>query len=447
MTQAAIVPGAITDYQAEFDAAHFFHPQERIERLRQIFLITASFLLSWHILRPGKLNITASDFLFLCCFLILLVRQRLNLMAMQSMTAHWCIALSMMLGGLLIGSIFNGDPLRWANVASQYLFGFLLLPMILMSEDREWVRKCLLYFVLGVAVAQLVSIFASQYFSYEETRDAVSARMVTGNGRIGGLVSDANLNGGIIAFSIIALFNAHHHGLIRNFYAVCLGAVLFWSLLATASFTAFAATGIATVIYFLCSNLGRLMKIGIPIFLFGIAYIALGLPLPAAFADRVLGAVLTGDLSQAGTYTHRTALIAEAWVMSKDTLFIGLGVDEFRVHSNYSLPVHQWWMLLLTEGGILSFAGLFAMFAVLAAMGFKALGWHREDGAMVLAMLVILLIFSTSIPHMYNRLWIAPIMLALAATFAHSRQTEDQLSDEDFIAENADDPSVGLQGN
>lgn len=217
-----------------------------------------------------------------------------------------------------------------------------------------------------------------------------------------------------------------------------------WALLATASFTAFAATAIATPFYFICSNIGKFFKFGVPLVIFGIAYIGLGFPLPEAFSERVLGAVLQSDLSQAGTFTHRSALIAEAWTMSKDTLFVGLGVDEFRAASSYGLPVHQWWMLLLTEGGLLSVSGLVAIFAVLGAMGVKAVHWHREDGAMVLALLVILLIFSTSIPHMYNRLWIAPIMLALAATFAHPRYRAE-VEDQDWEVDDASNPDEHIQ--
>lgn len=413
---------ASMEYPYDQNVVGFAPPLERIERFRQLCLGAACFLLSWHVLRVGDFNFTASDFLFLVCFGLFLIRHSLNMMALNVMTAHWCAALAMMLGGLLIGSVFNGDPLRWANIASQYIFGFLLLPMVLMSEDRMWIRKCLLYFVLGVAASQIVALSMASFFSFEQSKEMLGPSVVAGNGRIGGLVSDANLNGAVIAFSIIALFNAHHHGLIRNFFAICVGAVLLWALLSTASFTAFASTGIATCIYFVSSNLGRFMKVGIPLLLCAIAYIALGLPLPEAFSERVLGAVLTGDLSQAGTFTHRSALIAEAWEMSKDTLFVGLGVDRFRVESIHGMPVHQFWMLLLTEGGIISFTGLVLMFGILGMMGIRAFNMHREDGAMALAMLVILLIFSTSIPHMYNRLWITPLMLALAASFARNVQ-------------------------
>ena len=409
--------GAYNPYGTPFE-----QPMVRIDRIRQLMLGAGCFLLSWHILRIGDINFTASDFLFLICFLIFLARQNLNMMALNSMTAHWCTALAMMLGGLLIGSVFNGDPLRWANIASQYLFGFLLLPMVLMSEDRMWIRKCLLYFVLGVAASQIVALSMANFFSFEQSKELLGPSVVAGNGRIGGLVSDANLNGAVIAFSIIALFNAHHHGLIRHFFALCVGAVLFWALLSTASFTAFASTAIATCIYFTLSNLGRFLKVGLPLMAFVVAYIVLGGPLPEAFSERVLGAVTTGDMSQAGTFTHRSALIAEAWEMSKDTLFVGLGVDRFRVESIHGMPVHQFWMLLLTEGGLISFTGLVLMFGVLGMMGLRAIQSHREDGAMVLAILAILFIFSTSIPHMYNRLWITPLMLALAATFGRTTQ-------------------------
>jgi hypothetical protein len=411
------IPGEYDPYDTPFA-----QPMVRIDRIRQLMLAAGCFLLSWHLLRIGDINFTAADLLFFLCFVIFVARRNLNMMALNSMTAHWCAALAMMLGGLLIGSVFNGDPLRWANIASQYLFGFLLLPMVLMSEDRMWIRKCLLYFVLGVAASQIVALTMANFFSFEQSKEMLGPSVVAGNGRIGGLVSDANLNGAIIAFSIVALFNAHHHGLIRNFFALCVGGVLFWALLSTASFTAFASTGIATCIYFTMSNLGRFLKVGVPVMAFVIAYIILGGPLPEAFSERVLGALTTGDMSQAGTFTHRSQLIAEAWEMSKDTLFIGLGVDRFRVVSIHGMPVHQFWMLLLTEGGLISFTGLVLMFGVLGMMGLRAIQSHREDGAMVLAILAILFIFSTSIPHMYNRLWITPLMLALATTFARTTQ-------------------------
>jgi hypothetical protein len=56
---------------------------------------------------------------------------------------------------------------------------------------------------------------------------------------------------------------------------------------------------------------------------------------------------------------------------------------------------------------------------------------HREDGAMALGMLAILAIFSTSIPHMYNRLWIVPLMLALAASFGRAAQQGFAPADDD----------------
>ena len=336
------------------------------------------------------------------------------------MTAMWCIALAMMLGGLLVGSIVNGDPLRWANIASQYLFGFLLLPMIFMSEEKELMKRYLVYFVYGVFLVQAAAITASYTMTYSQISGIFGPSFVAGNGRIGGMVGDANLNGAVIGFALVILADAMSNRLVRVLFGVPIGLVLLWALLATASFTAFASAMIALAVYMAISNVRALFKFGVPFFLFVVAYIAFEGPLPGAFSERVLGAVLTGDLNEAGTYTHRAALVKEAWEMSGRTLFIGLGVDQYRVESAYGLPVHQFPMILLTEGGLASLAGLLGIFMILGLLALKSMQYNRHDAAMMLGLLVILLIFSTSIPHMYNRVWIAPMMLAVAANFARA---------------------------
>lgn len=394
---------------------------ERPERLVRIMLAVASFFMSWHSLRIGEINFTLSDSLIALSFLIIAFRGKLNLQAMSSMTAAWGIALAMMLGGLLLGSIVNGDPLRWANVASQYLFGYLLLPLVLMSEEKELIRRYLVYFVIGVALSQAIAIAASLTLSYSQSAALFGPSFIIGNGRIGGMVSDANLNGAVVGFALISLVHAVAHNEVRRSFAALLGVVLLWGLLGSASFTAFSAAVISLAIYLAIANIRALLKFGVPLFLAGAAYIAFDLPLPQAFSERVLGAVTTGDLSAAGTYTHRAALVKEAWEMSGGNLIIGLGVDQYRVESSYGLPVHQLPLLILNEGGLLSLAGLLGLFLILGLLAMKAMQFDRQDGALIAGLLAILLIFSTSVPHMYNRVYIAAIMLALAAIFARSR--------------------------
>lgn len=204
---------------------------ERPERLVKIFLGLGCFLLSWHSLRIGTVNFTLSDFLLFVAFLIIVARGRLNLHAMGSMTAMWCIALAMMLGGLLIGSIVNADPLRWANIGSQYLFGYLLIPMIFMSQEKELMKRYLVYFVVGVALAQAIAITVSYTMSYGQSSAIFGPSFVAGNGRIGGMLSDANLNGAVIGFALVILADAMSNRLIRLPFGVIVGLVLLWGLL------------------------------------------------------------------------------------------------------------------------------------------------------------------------------------------------------------------------
>src|SRR3546814_14727504 len=62
-------------------------------------------------------------------------------------------------------------------------------------------------------------------------------------------------------------------------------------------------------------------------------------------------------MSQAGTFTGRMDLILEAWEIVEDTMFVGIGVDQYRVVSPTQVPVHNMYLLLWAEGGLLALLG------------------------------------------------------------------------------------------
>ena len=108
-------------------------------------------------------------------------------------------------------------------------------------------------------------------------------------------------------------------------------------------------------------------------------------------------------------------LIAEAWRLSEQTMFLGFGADRYREVSEFGAPVHQFLLLILTEGGAVALAGLLIMLAILWIIALKSLKLDREGGATAVAVLVVFCIFTTAVPHMYTRLWIGPVLMALAA--------------------------------
>ena len=96
-------------------AAH----EQTWDRIARSSLLIAIFLSGWGLLRVGQINLTFSDIFFLLSFILSALRGRLSVTPFRSLTPFWLAGLVMMLGGLFIGSIINGDPLRWVNIALQ----------------------------------------------------------------------------------------------------------------------------------------------------------------------------------------------------------------------------------------------------------------------------------------------------------------------------------------
>lgn len=388
--------------------------------LVRALLAFAAFFLSWRMFRFSAGNITASDFAFLVCAFILIVRGQLNPLPFGNMTVPWFLGLFMMLAGLLIGTLAHGDPVRWAIMASQYLFAFTLVPMVLMSSDRNWMRKCTVYYVAGVAVSQVIGVIASNYLTFADV-GGLNSSVITANGRVGAMSGEPNPNGAICAFALPFLVSAVQRRDMSWKLALPCAVAITWGLLATASFTGFASAAIGIAIVVGLSGMGSLARFGIPIVLLAVAYIALGGPLPEEFDKRVGQALVTGDPGKAGTYTGRSAVAAEAWNLAESNMLIGLGSDEYRNASAFGIPVHILHLIVLNEGGLIAFLGLELILAVMVVIAFSIYRENRVDGAMCLAVVAVFLIFTMSIPHMYTRAWIVPVFLAFACAMARER--------------------------
>lgn len=390
-------------------------PAGRTDRLTSALIGFAAFSMAMHVLRLGPVNVTLSDAALFGCLIILVSRQTINHTPFGQATFFWCAGLSLMLGGLLVSSIVNGDPLRWIVIAGQYLFAWLLLPMVFFSLPSTQMRRCMRLFVYGVAASQAFAIAASSYLPSGTLAALFGPGFFAGNGRLGALSGESNWNGAVIAFSLPMLINCLHHKLISKPAAIVCVIFLLWGLVACASFTGFGAASLAVVITLGLSSPRRLFTVGVPLAGIVAGYIVSGMPLPAIFQQRVAGALTTGDLSHAGTFEGRSMLIAEAWKLSERTIVLGFGADGYREVSSFGAPVHQFLLLILTEGGAVALAGLLIMLVILWLLAVRAVAADRHDGATVVAVLAVFCIYTTAVPHMYTRLWIGPVLMALAA--------------------------------
>ena len=363
--------------------------------------------------------ITISDVLFAVSAILLVAARAVTARPFGTWTPVWLIAFSTMLLGLLIGSLMNGDPTRWLSGAAQYAFGFVVLPFLLMSGPAGWPILFARAFLAGVfameACGLLIFYFGPTFF---ENHQQIAFEFVTGAGRLGAFLGDANWNGAMISMALpFALFLWWTERL-GTYAAILSLLVLMGALTASGSFTGF-TSGAAAVLVFVLVAGGRaslkfLLGLGVAA---GLLF-ASGYEPPVVFKKRVAEAIAEGDINQAGTYAGRLDLIEEAWHIVEGTSIVGLGVDQYRVVSRQKAPVHNIYLLLWAEGGLLALIGWLVMMSILLIGSIMSCRIDRRAGALGLSVLLTFVLFSIAAPHMYARIWIVPLLLATAISFS-----------------------------
>lgn len=391
-------------------------PESLPIRLGKMALTVAVFFSGHAVLKIGGVNLTVADVALLAAAVLFLGQRRFNLAPFGAMTPIWLLGLATMLGGLFVSSLINGDPMRWVNIATQYSVAFFLVPVIIMAVDTRFAQRLILAYVFGIVASEIIGILASIFLKPADTA-FLSPGFLAGNGRVGAMAGEPNPNGATIAFAFAMLIYSTRKKMLRPVFAFILAAILLWGLLLSASVTGFVASLISVVTVLAVTGLGRLLKVGFVVVLAGGLYFASGAPLPQTFEKRVGTAITSGDISQAGTFESRSELILEAWDKAGDNIFYGMGADKYREFSAYGQPVHNLHLLIWNEGGAAAYLGLLLMLSMLVVLALAGLRERREEAAMALAVVIVLFIYTMSIPHMYSRFWVLPPILALSTIY------------------------------
>lgn len=371
--------------------------------------------ISW---RPSVILFTTSDALFVLGVVLIIAAHRMPLRPFGQLTPYWLLGVTAMLGGLFVGSIVNGSPDRWLIAGAQYLFSFVLLPIVLMGHGPQRTFVLAKALLAGVVCMELFG--SAAYFAYGGSYEELQRfgyEFVTGAGRLSAFLADANWNAAVIAMALpFAYYLRVKRRISAATFAVAV-TILLVGLMLTASVTGTSSSLLATLLFVLVARIRpsfRLIFSGVlaVAFLFSAGY-----TLPKAFENRIAPALEAGDLTQAGTFVGRSELIQEAWSMVDDHIVIGLGVDQYREVSEDKAPVHNLYLLLWAEGGLISLIGWLSMISILAARAVRTIRQDRAAAALGLSVLLTFIIFSNAAPHMYARVWMVPLLLAMAPCF------------------------------
>ncbi len=396
-----------------------------------LFLMTGVFLVGYQDVRPFEILFTYSDFFFVLGGFFLLLEHRVNLRPFGSFSPLWYFFTGLMLAALLLSSILNGAIDRYPVVAGQYAFAYIALAVILVSRDPGRWRGLALALLAGIVVMEIISFAFYFYYDgdYQALTRAFGYRFVTGAGRLGSWVGNPNYHAALVACTLPFLYYFTARRWLPLWLAAGAFGVLIMALVYTASNTGLAAAVLVTGVFAIAGRV-RIRPAFVATAALGlIGFIVSGAPLPRAFEARVAPALASGNIEEAGTFVGRVDLIEEAWDIADETLLFGLGVDQYREVSRDGIPVHNSFLLLWTEGG---FPALLGWIGIIGVLGFSCLVALRNrplDAALGLSVLAVFCIFSIASPHMYARIWMAPVLLAVGACFVGPvarRESEDQ---------------------
>lgn len=382
-----------------------------------MLIIVAIFLapyLSW---RPSlDILFTISDACFMLGAAQLVMRQRLPLQPFGVLSPVWLAGFVAMMAGLLVSSLFGNDPTRWPVVALQYSFAWVVLPFLLMGHGNIETHRLARGLLTGVVLMELVGIIVYFTFqgSFEQARTILGLDFISGSGRLGVFVTDANWNGATVAMALPFTFYLRARRMIAAWQAIFASVVLLFALMLTASVTAFGSAVAAMILFVLAGGVRPKLYTFIALAAVSLLLAPSEYGMPSIFQKRVASALESGNISQAGTFKGRVALMDSAWHRVGDHMVLGVGVDQDRVVNGQGAPVHNMYLLLWVEGGFIALAGWVTMMSIFLVVAFAALRRDRLAGALALSVFATFLLFSTASPHMYARLWAVPVILALA---------------------------------
>jgi len=398
---------------------------EELSTAARIVIYTGVFLVPFADLRLPQVFFTLSDFILCIALLILGLSGRIPKRPLGAAFRSWLLAFTLLFVGLMASSILRGNVERGLIVVAQYLFSYLLLLIILVREDPTEAHRLAAVFVVAILLVDVHGIYTFYAVGY---LPGEGRGVVTGGQRLATLLRNPNLAAAINALSMPILLYFWGAGRLKAYLAVPAVAICLFTVVLTSSNSGLIAITVSMTGFALLTMTPRLLaRFLITFAVASVAFATFGGTdlLPKAFHKRVLSAVTSGDPTEAGTLISRTALMEEALeiIVEDRIVLIGLGADRFRVRSVQEAPVHNLYLLLWVEGGLLALVGwvMFSGVGIFIYLALKRVGGDKYAAAAVATTVVVFLTIAMFNPHMYARYWTTPVLLSFGLGLAHLR--------------------------
>ena len=401
-------------------------PVAALARTLELPVITVAIFLAPILpLKHSAIFFTLSDLFFCLALVLMVLAGRVPRAPLGRATSVWLLSCATLLSGIVVSSLFGPAPLRSLIVCGQYAFAFVLLLFLVAGRDDATAHFLVKTFVLSIVLSQIVG-FSEYFFDFDFGISIVnpSFTILTGNGRLTSLIGDANGNAALIAFIFPFVLYLWLSGRMAGWVVLPAVLILGTAVVLTSSNSGLAATLLGLVCFLGTAGSYGLRATRIIIGALAVAIVvwgSMGFTLPYTFEQRVLGAVESGDLEEAGTFRSRMNLMIEAVDIVDDALLFGLGADQFREVSVQKAPVHNMYLLLWAEGGLIALVGWLSLMTLplVGVIRLRATGDPRSRLLASFALTVVIVFCGAAFnsPHMYGRYWAVPFVLLVGLVF------------------------------
>lgn len=392
------------------------HGKFDLKSIELVIAAAAVFFIPFNLLRFSFFYFTLADFLLLVSLSLRLYTRSFPTNPLRTGGVFWIGGILLLCTGFMASSTMNGSLERGLIVTGQYVFCYLVLPFAILG--RPWPQTLLLVkmFCYSIFVICIFGVYLIHVDGQTNTR------FVSGNGRLRSFMERENALAALIAMTVpLLLWLAAVKAIRRIVAAIGLVTMVYGTML-TGSNTGLFALAIAVVAYVvLAMPLRRALTIGA----IGLAAVYFSVTLgrdymPRVFQRRVLSALDSGSLDDAGTFEDRFSLILESLQFARDTMLIGFGPDQYRVISFWEAPVHNAYTLIWTEGGLIALTGFVAVLAggYLASVSTMTVSRGRSYGTPAICIITTFALLINAAPHVYARFWITPVVLAIGIAVA-----------------------------
>jgi O-antigen ligase len=386
----------------------------RWAKIEFFFAAIAVFLSPMNFLRHPTVYFTLGDVFAVLCFFTLVASRSLPLRPLGAITSIWMTAAIVLISGLLLSSLLFGDPVRGIVTSLQYFFCLFVLPLIISWRPLPQVITLIKIFLISIIITCLFGIYLI------DVDGETNTRFVSGSGRMMSFVERENECASLIALTVplvLWLRNTRNISLPYFWFALL---VLSYGILLTGSNTGVFALMFALLIQLAAHFSWKQVTVASA----SAALIVLALSnqganyLPITFQKRVLGALTSGDLDQAGTFVGRVNLIKESFGVIEHNGLLGIGADQYQLISYWSQPVHNFYLLIWAEGGFVGFVGYLLILLSGFFAGVVAIRDSRNTVGAVCTFTTILTfaLITNAVPHIYGRFWFVPLLLSISVS-------------------------------